>query len=59
MIGHDDDELFLWNGRLTRGVYTLLPARNIVRDSHHSISIDLLQAAFEPAQNLSSDFVVQ
>ena len=31
----DDDELFLWYGWPTKGVYTFFPAATIVRDSLH------------------------
>ena len=30
----DDNELFLWNGWLTKGIYALFPPENTVRDSH-------------------------
>ena len=52
----DDDESFLWYGWPTKGVYALLPAGTIVRDSHHRKS-PTPWTGFEPAQNLSSDFV--
>ena len=31
----NNNELFLWNGWPTKGVYTLFPAGAIVRDSDH------------------------
>ena len=30
----DDNELFLWNGWPTKGIYALVPPENTVRDSH-------------------------
>ena len=42
---NDDNELFLWNGLPTKGVYTSFPARAIVRD-HHSKSLTHCEQGF-------------
>ena len=52
----DDDEIFLWYDWPTKSVSTLFPEGTIVRDPRHRES-PMCQAGFEPAQNLSSDFV--
>ena len=52
----DDDEVFLSYDWPTKSVSTLFPEGAIVRDPRHRES-PICQAGFEPAQNLSSDFV--
>ena len=47
----DDDELFLWYGRPTKGL-----SRDHCQRSSPSRISDMLQAGFEPVQNLSSGF---
>ena len=54
---NDDDELFLWYGRLMKGASRYFqpgPLSEILTITNFS---DTPQARFEPGQNLSSGFV--
>ena len=52
----DDDEMFLWYGWPTK-VFSLISSWNHCQRYSPSQISDMLQAGFEPAQNLTSGLV--